>query len=170
MMKHLLVLSFAMTILSACNSIVYDGPNNYQEAIEDVVRYNVALSDYIIDNDDLDERQWDTFVDKVFAFDEYMSGRWKKENIKAGYLKALTDISKRPTHIYYDYANGILKEYNNTSVILSDYYRINTSSKTNVWEFWEINTGIKFRFALGDTWSCEMDHDSWLQYLGKYLD
>lgn len=148
-----------------------DGPWNYQEAIEDVVTYNIAICNYMINNyNDLTASIWNAFVGRIEDFDNYMLERWLKETDDTGYLNLLKDISDMPAHEYCNIANQVLKEYNNISVILSDYRQIKTSSKTKVWEFYEINSGIKFRFTLDEVWTCEMDDDSGSRYLRKNIN
>lgn len=148
-----------------------DGPWNYQEAIEDVVTYNIAICNYMINNyNDLTASYWNGFVGRTDDFDTYMLERWLKETDDTGYLNLLKDISDMPAHNYCNIANQVLKEYNNISVILSDYRQIKTSSQTKVWEFKEINTGIKFRFTIDEVWTCEMDDDSGSRYLRKNIN
>ena len=71
--------------------------------------------------------------------------------------------------MYNAFASKVLQEYYNTSVILSDYRQIKTSSNIRVWEYYEINTRIKFRFTIDNVWTCEMDDDSGSRYINKYL-
>ena len=195
-MKRILVLLFLMTMMASCDFMlprpvggsqeIYDdayggysnkannekdGPWNYQAAIEDVVTYNIAICNYMINNYNvLTASYWNIFVDKIDNFDNYMLERWLEETDDTGYLNLLTDISDMPAHKYCNLANQVLQEYNNISVILSDYRQIKTSSKTKVWEFKEINTGIKFRFTLDEVWTCEMDDDSGSRYLRKNIN
>lgn len=148
-----------------------DGPWNYQTSIEDIVRFEVALYNVVIDNYDKIsfEYLWDLYIDRVADFEDYMYNVWKDETEEQAFQHILINISDMPDHEYYKLAKEVLKEYNQTNVILSSYSQIPTSSNIKLWVFRELNTGLDFKFTLGDTWFCEVDEDSAMRYLRKYM-
>lgn len=193
--KYLLLL-VAATVFASCDLSSFrdavishaTSPEDYQTEIEDVVKYEISVCDVMIkqysdlfkDNlfvaltaDDFGELYsytWEEYCNGIDKFDETMSELWLAEESKEGLKAVLYKVSNTPNHKYQDLAKKVYSEYNRTSVIISDYQQLATSSDTKVWRFQELNTGIFFRFTYGETWSCEPEEQSIIRYLKKNIN
>lgn len=163
-------LLFAMVTILVCScdgisSYMDYHPKNYQTEIEDFVRFRVSEANYIIDN----VVNLYSF-DRLSSFDDEILKLTHNDNSKNSYEKALSRIANDSSNQYRGIAKKLLDEYKKTRVVLSDYKKVPTSSQTMVWEFKEINTGIRFYFSINEKeYEVRSDDDSVRQYLEKYL-
>ena len=162
-------------------------PNDYQTEIEDFVKFEIAVGDVMIkqytdvfkgnafvsltsnDFGGLYSSAWDEYCERIDEFEEAMSELWYDEESPEGYLSVLQKVTNTSGEFQY-LAEKVLEEYKNTSVILSEYKQLATSSDTKVWRFQELNTGIYFRFYLDETWTCEPEESSITHYLRKHIN
>lgn len=163
------MLAMMAIITNSCNDIrsyINSRPENFQEEIEDYVKFTVSEINYTIDN---------VFVvyfssSRFDAFDDEIRRITYIDNSKNSYEKALYRMANNTNNQFNDIAKSLLNEYQNTRVVLSDYRKIPTSSQTMVWEFTEINTGILFQFSIDEkTYAIKVDDDSAQRYLEKNL-
>lgn len=159
-----------MTILvCSCDDLlssISSHPKNYQDEIEDFVRFKISETNYVMNNllDLLLSDQLDGFEDEIFK-------TVHKDHSTNSCEKALSSMANNPNCRFSNMANNILKEYKKTRVVLSDYKKISTSSQTKMWEFKEITTGILFYFSINENeYGIEVDDDSLQRYLEKYFD
>ena len=175
------------------DTYIEDNPDNYQYYIEDVVKYNIALANTIIENNnrldgniavgllyndygDIFDEMFNYYLNRISDFDDTVNDLWEKEwlneNETEGYQTVLTNLSNNPNYQNNDIASDVLDVYRNTRIILSEYTRVPTSSQTNLWQFKELTTGIRFYFCIdekNDTWDCYPDSDSYDWYFSKNL-
>ena len=194
-LRGMMLLIFA-TVFTSCDLSSFRNainghlasPEKYQTEIEDIAKYTVSVCDVMIkqysdlfkDNlfvaltaDDFGELYsytWEEYCNGIDKFDETMSELWLAEESKEGLKAVLYKVSNTPNHKFQDLAKKVYSEYNRTSVIISDYQQLATSSDTKVWRFQELNTGIFFRFTYGETWSCEPEEQSIIRYLKKNIN
>lgn len=163
-------------------------PNVFQTEIEDIAKFQIALCDVMIKQysdlfennlyvaltaDDFGELYsylWVEYCNKIDKFEKAMEKLWLKEECEEGYKAVLQKVSSTPNHKFQDLAKEVAAEYDRTSVIISDYQQLSTSSDTKVWRFQELNTGIYFRFEYGETWSCYPEEESMTRYLKKHMN
>ena len=166
--KCFLIAAIAILICSCNDFSAYlaSHPKNYQNEIEDYVRFTVSETNFIVDN----------FIDIVLssssfeAFNDEIHKIAHNDNSKKSYEKALSRVANNANNQYNDIAKQLLNEYQKTMVILSDYRKVPTSSQTMVWEFTEINTGILFQFSIDEqSYGIKVDDDSIERYLEKNL-
>ena len=157
-------------LTSSCDDIrsyINSRPENFQEEIEDYVKFTVSEINYTLDNIlvvYLSSSRFDAFEDEIRKMAHI-------DNSKNSYEKALSRVANNTNNQYNDIARDLLNEYQNTRVVLSDYRKVPTSSQTMVWEFKEITTGILFYFSINEKeYIIEVNDDSMQSYMEKILD
>ena len=153
-------------------------PNDYQEDIEEAVRYNIALinaysealnnyTDYLSNVDSYygnaisglyslakGESIYDKAIDKLAdeffeELDETVSSLTDDEGDALSIEEALEMLSNSNEYLYKTNAYAVLEHYRDTRVLLSKYQEVNTSSKKQkTWQFTEMKTGLVFYFHL----------------------
>lgn len=175
------------------DAYIEDNPDNYQYYIEDVVKYNIALANTVIENSnrlegnvaagllyndygDIFDGMFNYYLNRISDFDDTVNDLWEKEwsneNGTEGYQAVLTKLSNNPNYQNNDIASDVLDVYRNTRIIISEYVQVPTSSQTKLWQFKELTTGIRFYFCIdekNDTWDCYPDDDSYDWYFSKNL-
>lgn len=181
-----MLLLVVATVLASCDlssfrdSVISHtiSPKDYQTEIEDIVKYEISVYDVMIkqysdvfednlfvaltasDFGGLYSYAWDEYCKRIDKFDEAMSDLWLAEECEEGYKAVLQKVSNTPNHKFQDLAKKVYEKYDRTSVIISEYQQLATSSDTKVWRFQELNTGVFFRFTYGESWSCEPEESS----------
>lgn len=164
-----LLLAMMTILVYSCDDImssISSHPKNYQDEIEDFVRFRISETNYVMDN------LFDFLLsDKLDDFENEIKKVVHNDYSTDSYEKTLSRMASNPNSQYCNIANNILKEYRKTRVILSDYKKIPTSSQTMMWEFKEITTGILFYFSINENeYIIEVDEDSLQRYLEKNYD
>ena len=132
----------ASPYINEVSSYIESNPRNYQNEIEDFVRFTVSEVNYISNN------LFDVFTyDRLSSFNDEVEQMARNDKSTKSYENALSRMANDPENTYNGMAKKILNEYKNTRIVLSDYKKIPTSSQTKVWEFKEIDTGILFYFS-----------------------
>lgn len=189
MKKTVIITVLCLLMFISCDSLLVS-PKAYQEEIEDVVRYNIALALVISDTYLKYEKQeessswfwegdyptyvyevkWEKFCDSIDNFEEYLNNLWNQTEEERGYQIVLKQVSEAPTNKWRDLASRILKKYNTVGVVISDYRRIETSTDIKLWKFTELNTGLvgTFKIDSKNKWYCDITDSSWEKYF-KYL-
>ena len=181
----------SMTLLTACDRIIptkylvkLSSPENYQEEIEDVVKYNIASANYICNNSSLINEYWIYTLD---AFDDTVNAVYINDESSIAYRNSLEKLAAKelssPTEDAGIFgktsfellvgpstakiAAAVLKEYDKLNIILSQYTEISTSSNARAWSFYELNTKVQFLFTIDEdgNWYCEADDDSLQRYV-----
>ena len=163
-----------------------ESPKDYQTEIEDCVKFEISVCNVMIkqyaglfednmfvamtanDFGGLYSYAWDEYCKRIDEFEKTMDELWYAEEIQEGYSSVLQKVAGVSGEFQY-LAEKVLEEYNTTSVIISEYTQLATSSDIIVWRFQELNTGIFFRFYLDDSWTCESEEASITRYLKKYI-
>ena len=136
-------------------------PKDYQTEIEDFVKYDISV-DNVMEKLYTNEfsiysifYSWDEYCEMIDEFDEKLNGLLSDEESENGYMAVLQALSNTPNHRFQHLAEEVLKEYNNTLVILSEFKQLSTSSDKKVWKFKELSSGINYLFYLDEeTWNC----------------
>ncbi|MBO7594587.1 MAG: hypothetical protein J6T12_06425 [Salinivirgaceae bacterium] len=168
---------------------IEDNPDNYQSYIEDVVKYNIALANAVIENSnrlegnvaagllyndygDIFDGMFNYYLNRISDLDDTVNDLWLNEEGTDGYQAVLTKLSNNPNYQNNDIASDVLDVYRNTRIIISEYVQVPTSSQTKLWQFKELTTGIRFYFCIhekDDFWECYPDDDSYDWYFSKNL-
>lgn len=200
----ILLCSVVIICICSCNTPLLsnetESPEDYQEEIEDLVRFNVALintmantyGNYIEDSKGLDwqinssfwsiwsgkndyqyfDACWDQYCDSIFDFNNYIDSIWFDTESSCAYLEVLQEISKNVGDKWNTIATHVLEEYMETSVLISDYKRIETSSDAKMWYFRDYNSGLEgsFLFESDDIWRCEILESSFSKILSYKIN
>lgn len=180
-MKKLYIGIFAMlTVMTiSCEGII-NVPEQYEEEIQDAVKFYIAEATYIIDlaqnplfamaslfvSEDMEE-----MVDKMESefIDLY-------ENNDMSYRQALEFVAQQNESDFQDDAQHILEYYNSLNVVLSDYKSYSTKVDHKSWTFKELHSGIEFVFEVrnlqSDTpiWLCSPVEESYINYFTKAVE
>lgn len=151
----------ASPYIDEVSSYIESNPRNYQNEIEDFVRFTVSEVNYISNN------LFDVFTyDRLSSFNDEVEQMARNDKSTKRYENALSRMANNPENTYNGMARKILNEYKNTRIVLSDYKKIPTSSQTKVWEFKEIDTGILFYFSADENeYRIKPDDESLERYL-----
>ena len=166
-----------LMLFSSCDGFLpksTSGPLAHQSEIEDLVKFEVAFYNVIIDQYEYFcflGFGWNSYLDKMDEFRVEMYEFWLKDDTSSNaFKKILFDVSEMSTYKYDKIAKDVCKAYNELSVVLSEYTEIPTSSETRIWKFKEIYSDIEFIYTenkeSGD-WSCEPDEKSIERYIKK---
>lgn len=155
----------ASPYINEVSSYIESNPRNYQDEIEDFVRFTVSEGNYISNN------LFDVFTyDQLSSFNEEVAQMVHNDRFTKSYENALSRMANDPKSKYNGMAKKILNEYKNTRIVLSDYKKIPTSSQTRVWEFKEIDTGILFYFSADENeYRIKPDDESLERYMKKTI-
>lgn len=163
--KMITLVVMSAIIFASCSSM----PKLYDEEIRDVVKFNIASFDWMIDMaSDPEDAMVIALIGEEF-FTEILDipqQMWLKE-ADAKYKDILFSLSK--DHEYSEFYEDILNNYNNLSISLSEYKEIESTKDYEAWSFKEMITGIEFIFEYTtaddeDNWSCEATGDSIERY------
>lgn len=149
----LVLLFVGITMLVSCDDVLPKkiGPQKYQNEIEDYVTAHIAVINTMLNDyrGMLYDYQWDKYIDDLGHFRDDMFDEWKGDS-PLTFEEILKKYSNKSNYKYRNIAQKVYKEYKTTTVIISQYKEIQTSSKKRVWEFKELNTGICYKFILSD--------------------
>lgn len=145
--KNGVILSIASLMLFACGVT----PSDYEEEIEDAVKYYISLAkttaDVMIEVED-----WGFLgVEVIEEFNEMSNevySSWLTLHKPNAFEIILTKLLKHDD--YGDYAETVLEYYHEIKILLSDYKKVKSSKKITIWSFKELNTGIEFTFEYND--------------------
>lgn len=166
-------LTIGLTIcMCACSKFL---PELYEEEIEDVVKYHIAMADYIIEL-----HQNPVFaLGAIFASDQLEKAIDQMETefntiysneVEITYKQVLERVAKNSRSNFQDEAKGILKHYKKLNISLSNYMESSTRNDYKSWKFTEHQSGIEFLFEVDgldtDTpsWSCTPIEKSYFEY------
>lgn len=117
-----------------------------------------------------------TVIDEVgealISHEEYYVENMFKEEGQIGYREVLQFLSNDNANKYCGLASKVLKEYDKTLVLLSDYTEIETSSNYKLWNVSELNTDIKCQVIYNlesKVWDCRPDVTSVERYMAKHV-
>lgn len=153
--------------LYSSNSVVSEciSPNDYENQIEDAVKFYISFENVEDDNADsewiLDEL--DTVFDEIIdIFNNEIS-----DDSSNPYELAIINFRKNTKKSsYINYASSILEYYNTFSyIVISDFLQVKSSNKVKIWSFKELNTNIEFLFEY------DVDADAYEVYpLDYYME
>ena len=151
-------------------------PENYQQEIDDYVRFFIAAFNVFIDDlkvfyeesDDMDDYDgiWDTYAENFEDFYNKVDQLYESDG---DYRSILKDFTSTSSGRYYRIANEILRMYDRISIDFSEYKLVSSDSEKKVWKFMERYTEITFSFIWNEEekdWDIEEDDDSIDRYLG----
>lgn len=186
-MKLIYVFLVTAFLTSSCANLY--GPEDFEEEIQDAVQYYVSLSNLVIEtrNDganaalfigrlaEIGMQSQLTFLDSL----ESQILTLYESKSEYSYRDAIVDISKwRGSENKLKYskaANELLKIYDATTVSITDYQLVKSSTKKKTWQFKELNTDIIFTFELIDCDKENMTYfispldNSWQRYFESQL-
>lgn len=189
MKKIGILLALSLMLFTGCNVLV--SPKVYQEEIEDVVKFNIAVLQMMSDTYSENEKEaetsswfwggeltsyafdywWENYCDKIDSFETSINELWNQTEDEAGYHTVLVQVSQDTTNKWNKMAKKTLERYEVISVIISEYQKVETASDIKLWKFQELNTGlIGTFFADSDNnWYCELTESSMERFLRKSI-
>lgn len=182
--KTILFAVVAFFLFTSCN---INHPKLYQTEIEDYVKFEVAICKVVLNQyentfknnlylaglgDYTSSYLWDAYIENIGNFEEAMQELWLNEDDEEGYRVILERVASTPNHKYQSIAKQVYDEYEEASIVISEFTRIPTSSNIEMWKFKELLTGLDFLFTIdGDTQelSCEVEETSLSNYLENQI-
>ncbi len=185
--KHY-VLSAILTIsifFTSCNTT---SPKDHQTEIEDATKFSVALCNVIVEefNETFANNLWvyltsdvlDSYYSTLWAarlvtfanFGASIENLYSNEENNETYKDLLKRIANDKTYKYQEIAKKVYDEYERTSVVISKYTRIETTSNIRIWTYQELNTGLGFKITYNrddNSWSYELDEESFFSFLKR---
>ena len=190
MKKSVILTTLSLLVFTSCGSILVS-PNAYQEEIEDVVKYNIAVAMVMSDRySELEnaaesaswflggeltsyayEKSWEKYCDSIDNFEESINELWGQIEEGAGYKIVLSQVSQEQTNNWNSLAGKVLKKYNAIDVIISEYQKIETSTDAKIWKFTELNTGLVGMFSVGsdNKWHCDITESSLEKFFNNLI-
>ncbi|MCM1032088.1 MAG: hypothetical protein NC410_11680 [Oscillibacter sp.] len=177
-MKHIfdsLCMAF-LTLLCSCSSSL---PGLYDEEIQDNVKYRIAFADYLVEEADnlyttLGVLGSDEFEKNIDQMEEVFNEMYVKTDLT--YKQVLQKVATNNKSKYKKIAQGILKNYNELNISLSDYVESSTRNNYKSWKFSELHSGIEFLFEVENwksdkpIWFCTPIEKSYTDYLERQLE
>ena len=143
------------------------------------------LEDYLseltttLTGESLFDIKWNEYLDSLTSFQNEIEALRNGDEMNAFvlaypegdlYRYVLHTMSSTKTNKYHDYAEKVLKEYDKTLVLLSDYSEVETSSNYKIWNFKEINTELAFQTIINiddKSYNCVPDKTSINRYFNR---
>lgn len=182
-------MAICLLLFTGCNVLV--SPKVYQEEIEDVVKFNIAVLQMMSDTYSKNENEaevsswiwggeltsyafehwWEKYCDSIDAFETSINELWNQTENESGYHLVLSQVAQDPTNKWNKMAKKTLERYEEISVVISEYQKIETASDIKLWKFQELNTGLIGTFSVDtdNKWYCELTESSMEKFLRKSI-
>lgn len=190
MKKQIVLTALSLLMFASCGTLLVS-PNTYQEEIEDVVKYNIAVAMVMSDTyskyeNDAESaslflgreftayasaKKWEEYCDSINNFDESIDELWNQTKDGAKYHTVLNQVSQDQTNYWNKMAKNVLEKYNAIGVVISEYQKVETSTDTKIWKFTELNTGLEGMFSVDSDskWRCEITESSMEEFLTNLI-
>lgn len=187
MKKIVIIIAINLLLFTRCDVLV--SPEVYQEEIEDLVKFNIAVLQLYSDTyleiekntevsslffgDELTsyafDYLWDEKCDSIDAFETAIDELWYQTDNERGYRTVLSQVAQDSTHKWNKMAKLTLEKYDDIYVVISEYQKVSTTSSIKLWEFQELNTGLVGTFSINseNKWHCELTESSIERFLSK---
>ncbi len=176
MKKLVIVWVLLIACMSSCLNLL--SPKDYEEDIQDAVKYHIAMADYIIElaqnpflGEFLGVFASGAIEEQIDKMETAINDLYTKEDWT--YEQVLTHIAKDNHSDYQDDAKKILKHYKGVNISLSDYVKSSTREDYKSWKFKELHSGVEFLFELKDVdsentiWVCSPIEKSYEEYVSN---
>jgi hypothetical protein len=190
MKKQVVLTALSLLLFASCGNLLVS-PNTYQEEIEDVVKYNIAVAMVMSDKySELEnaaesaslfwgeeftsfahKKSWEKYCDSIDNFEDSINELWNQTEEGAGYQTALNQVSQDQTNIWGKLAKKTLGKYNDINVVISEYQRVETSTDAKIWKFTELNTGLIGTFSVDNDgkWNCDITETSIEEFFNNLI-
>ncbi|MBP5536688.1 MAG: hypothetical protein J6X62_07855 [Bacteroidales bacterium] len=190
MKKQIVLTTLSLLMFASCGNLLVS-PNAYQEEIEDVVKYNIAVamvmsdtySKYEEESESASwfwggeltsyayEKSWEKYCDSIDIFEEYTNELWNQIEDGAGYYTVLNQVSQNQTNSWNNLAGKVFEKYNAIDVIISEYQKVETSTDAKIWKFTELNTGLVGVFSVDSDskWHCDITESSLEKFFNNLI-
>lgn len=190
MKKQVVLTALSLLMFASCGTLL-DSPNTYQEEIEDIVKYNIAVTMVMSDTYTKYENEaesaswllgeefasyahkksWEEYSDSLDNFEESINELWYQIEEGAGYHTVLIQVSQDQTNNWNNLAKKVLEKYHGIDVIISEYQKVETSSDTKIWNFTELNTGLVGTFSIDSEgkWNCDITDTSLEKFFNNLI-
>ncbi len=149
-LKTILATIFAASFMlfSSCGSV----PERHEDMIEDAVKFAVAKNKFIVESINSGKFNYHRPVFKINSA--------SVNDPQKPIVEILEEMSTD------EGVNAILKLYNSSSIILTEYQKDSAETETQRWTFTEENTGVDFEFIQsGEDYLCEPIFESEEKYI-----
>ena len=106
-----------------------------------------------------------------YAFETSINELWNQTENESGYHLVLSQVAQDPTNKWNKMAKKTLERYEEISVVISEYQKVETASDIKLWKFQELNTGLIGTFSVDtdNKWYCELTESSMKKFLRKSI-
>ncbi len=158
--KIMVFLTCSIVLASLSFISCEQSPNDYQEKLDDYVKYTVSAANFIVKaTNDLEKVLIEETIPPIVEEREKGEGSCRDILIK---------LSKAGDLYYTDGYKYMLSQYDSITILLSEYIEVPITSEQRIWHFTEVNTGLKYEFILSDDdWVCNVTDESLNAYVNQ---